>query len=66
MPIRSVITACKRNILLHSDQFKLVVLLYEYKFLMTFINKKHLLTAENLNVISFRDFQNFKKRLIIQ
>ena len=27
------------------------------KFLMTFINKNNVLTAENLNVISFRDFR---------
>ena len=39
----------------------------EDKFLMTFMNKNNLLIAENLNVISFRDFQNFrKKHLIIQ
>ena len=31
------------------------------KFLMTFINKNNMLIAENLNVISFRDFQNFRK-----
>ena len=28
------------------------------KFLMTFINENSVLNAENLNVISFRDFQN--------
>ena len=28
------------------------------KFLMTFINKNSVLIAENLNVISFRDFRN--------
>ena len=31
------------------------------KILMTFINKKNVLIAENLNVNSFRDFQNFRK-----
>ena len=31
------------------------------KFLMTFVNKNNLLIAENLNVISFLDFQNFRK-----
>ena len=37
------------------------------KFLMTFINKNSVLIAENLNVISFRDFRNCqKKRLIFQ
>ena len=36
------------------------------EFLMTFINKNNLLIAENLNVISFRDFQNFRKTLTIQ
>ena len=35
-------------------------------FLMTFINKNNVLIAENGNVISFRDFRNFEKRLIIQ
>ena len=33
---------------------------------MTFINKNNVLIAENLNVISFRDFRNYQKRLIIQ
>ena len=33
------------------------------KFLMTFINKNNVLIAENLNVISFRDFQNFQKNV---
>ena len=28
------------------------------KFLMTFINKTNVLIAENVNVISFRDFRN--------
>ena len=32
------------------------------KFLMTFINNNNVLIAENLNVISFRDFQNFWKK----
>ena len=36
------------------------------KFLMTFINKNNVLIAENLNVISFRDFQNVRKTIIIQ
>ena len=31
------------------------------KFLITFINKNNVLIAENLIVISFRDFQNFRK-----
>ena len=31
------------------------------KFLMTFINKNYVLIAENLNLISFHDFQNFRK-----
>ena len=31
------------------------------KFLKTFINKNNVLIAENLNVISFRDFQNVRK-----
>ena len=30
---------------------------------MTFINKNNLPIAENLNVISFRDFQNFRKNV---
>ena len=36
------------------------------KFLMTFINKNNVLIAENVNVISFRDFRKFEKRLSIQ
>ena len=31
------------------------------KFLMTFINKNNVFSAENVNVISFRDFRNFRK-----
>ena len=31
------------------------------KFLMTFINKNNVLIVENLHVISFHDFQNFRK-----
>ena len=31
------------------------------KFLMTFINENSVLIAENVNVISFRDFRNFRK-----
>ena len=33
---------------------------------MTFINKNNVLSAENINVISFRDFRNFRKMLNIQ
>ena len=33
---------------------------------MTFINKNYVLIAENVNVISFRDFRTSEKRLIIQ
>ena len=32
------------------------------KFLMTFINENSVLIAENVNVISFRDFRNFQKK----
>ena len=31
-----------------------------HKFLMTFINKNNVLIAENVNVISFRNFRNFR------
>ena len=31
------------------------------KFLMTFINKNNVFSAENVNVITFRDFRNFRK-----
>ena len=41
LSVRSVITACKRNILLHSDQFRTVVQLHDYfrQVLMTVTNK---------------------------
>ena len=32
-------------------------------FLMTFINKNNVLIAENVYVISFRDFRNFRKKV---
>ena len=47
LSIRSVITACKRNILFHSDQFRIVVPLHDY-FRQVFndcYQQKHVLIA---------------------
>ena len=62
LPVRSEITAGKRNILLHSDQFRIViVLLHEYLILSWQVfrlhsTKTYIFIAKNLIVISFPGF----------
>ena len=69
LSIRSVITACKRNILFHSDQFRIVVPLNDY-FRRVFndcYQQKHVLIAVKSTCHKFSPLPNFpKKSLIIQ